>query len=393
MMNKTGNRDLIRAINRALILNKIKVKGQISRAEIARETGLSPATVTGISAELLAEGLIREESGESKGGRPPILLSLAPNGGYVVGAKIMENGIYFSLIDLEMNQVSAQLVEISDYSPGSILEAISNGVERLLEADQIPRGKLLGVGVGVAGVLEFEAGILHHSPILGWKEVPFKEMLIERMNLPVYIDNDVNTLVVAERVFGVGERSRNFIVVTIGRGLGLGMVLNGEIYRGVMGAGEFGHITVDPQGQICSCGKRGCLETIVSYPGMIDAYNQSAKDDEQITSAAELITLIGEEKEIALAVIRQAGQKLGQHLANLVTILAPELIIISGEGILLGDAFFEAMQSSYDANTMPNMNYLPQLLFEDWGDEKWALGAASLVLNELFKTPNVEAAG
>jgi len=392
-MNKTGNRDLIRAINRALILNKIKTKGQISRAEIARETGLSPATVTSISTKLLTEGLIREESGESKGGRPPILLSLAPDGGYVIGAKIMENAIYFSLIDLEMNQISAQLVEISDYSPGSILEAISKNVERLLNAKQIPRTKLLGVGVGVAGVLEFEAGILHHSPILGWKEVPFKQMLIDRMHLPVYIDNDVNTLVVAERVFGAGEHTRNFIVVTIGRGLGLGMVLNGEIYRGVMGAGEFGHITVDPKGQLCSCGKRGCLETIVSYPGMITAFNNNVEKERQITSPHELISLIHEEDKIALGVIRHAGEKLGQHLANLVTVLAPELIILSGEGILLGNAFFEAMKSSYDTNVMPNMSYLPQLMFEDWGDEKWALGAASLVLNELFKTPNVEANG
>jgi predicted NBD/HSP70 family sugar kinase len=392
-MNKTGNRDLIRAINRALILNKIKTKGQISRAEIARETGLSPATVTSISTKLLTQGLIREKSGESKGGRPPILLSLAPNGGYVIGAKIMENAIYFSLIDLEMNQISAQLVEISDYSPGSILEAISNGVERLLKAKQIPRKKLLGVGIGVAGVLEFEAGILHHSPILGWKEVPFKQMLIDRMHLPVYIDNDVNTLVVAERVFGAGEHTRNFIVVTIGRGLGLGMVLNGEIYRGVMGAGEFGHITVDPNGQICSCGKRGCLETIVSYPGMIAAFNQHPDNKEQITTPDELISQIHDEDKIALEVIRHAGKKLGQHLANLVTVLAPELIIISGEGILLGDVFFEAMKSSYDTNVMPNMSFLPQLMLEDWGDEKWALGAASLVLNELFKTPNVEING
>lgn len=392
-MSKTGNRDLIRAINRALILNKIKTKGLISRAEIARETGLSPATVTGISAELLVEGLIREKDGESKGGRPPILLSLAPNGGYVVGAKIMESGIHFSLIDLEMNQIAAQLVEISEYSPEAILEAIANGVERLLKANQIPRAKLLGVGVGVAGVLEFEAGILHHSPILGWKEVPLKEMLIERMHLPVYIDNDVNTLVVAERVFGVGERTRNFIVVTIGRGLGLGMVLNGEIYRGVMGAGEFGHITVDAEGALCSCGKRGCLETVVSYPGMIAAINENVETGKQISSPAELIALIQQKDALVLGVVRRAGKKLGQHLANLVTVLAPELIIISGEGILLGDAFFDAMQSAYDANVMPNMSYKPQLMFEDWGDEKWALGAASLVLNELFKTPNVEAAG
>lgn len=392
-MNKTGNKELIRAINRALILNKIKTKGQISRAEIARETGLSPATVTGISAELLVEGFIREKTGESKGGRPPILLSLAANGGYVIGAKIMESGIYFSFIDLEMNQISSKLVEIDDYSPGSILEAISKSVERLLKENQISRKKLLGVGVGVAGVLEYEAGILHHSPILGWKEVPFKEMLVDRMHLPIYIDNDVNTLVVAERVFGVGERTRNFIVITIGRGLGLGMVLNGEIYRGVMGAGEFGHITVDSQGALCSCGKRGCLETIVSYPGMIGAINETTVNGKMITTPAELIALIQQGDAVVLNVVRNAGEKLGQHLANLVTILAPEKIIISGEGILLGDAFFEAMQSAYDANVMPNMSYSPQLIFEDWGDEKWALGAASLVLNELFKTPNVEAAG
>ena len=391
-MNKTGNRELIRGINRALILNKIKIKGHISRAEIARETGLSPATVTGISAELLAEGLIREKSGESKGGRPPILLSLEPNGGYVIGAKIMENSIYFSLIDLEMNPVSSQSVELNDYSPSHILSAIAKGSENLLKANRISKAKLLGVGVGVAGVIEFETGVLHHSPILGWKEIPFKDMLAERMHLPVYIDNDVNTLIVAERVFGVGNHAQNFIVVTIGRGLGLGMVLNGEIYRGVMGAGEFGHITVDPQGAVCSCGKRGCLETIVSYPGMIAAYNQSTNEKNHISLPSELINLLKDGDESALAVVHHAADELGQHLANLVTILAPELIIVSGEGILLGDPFFKPMQDAYGVNLMPNMSNIPEIIYEDWGDEKWALGAASLVLNELFKTPNVKAA-
>jgi predicted NBD/HSP70 family sugar kinase len=389
-MSKTGNRELIRAINRALILNKIKVEGHISRADIARATGLSPATVTGISAELLAQGLIREQSGESKGGRPPILLSLEPDGGYVIGVKIMENAIHFSLINLEMNLISSRLVEITEYSPPSIISAIASGTQKLLQDNQISKTKLLGVGVGVAGVIEFSAGILHHSPILGWNEVPFKEMLMDRMQLPVYIDNDVNTLVVAERVFGAGEHTRNFIVATIGRGLGLGMVLNGEIYRGVMGAGEFGHITEDPQGALCSCGKRGCLETIVSYPGMIRVYNDQTADDERISSPEELIDLIQAGNELALEVTRYAGEKLGQHLANLVTILAPELIILSGEGIQLGDAFFAPMQSAYEANLMPNMSYVPKFMFEDWGDEKWALGAASLVLNELYKTPNVK---
>ncbi|MDY6873282.1 MAG: ROK family transcriptional regulator [Chloroflexota bacterium] len=391
-MSKTGNRELIRAINRALILNKIKVEGPISRADIARETGLSPATATGISAELLDQGLIREQSGESKGGRPPILLSLEPDGGYVIGVKIMENAIYFSLIDLEMNLISSRLVEITEYSPPSILSAIANGTQRLLQDNQISKNKLLGVGVGVAGVIEFSAGILHHSPILGWNEVPFKEMLMNRMKLPVYIDNDVNTLVVAEQVFGAGEHTRNFVVATIGRGLGLGMVLNGEIYRGVMGAGEFGHITEDSQGALCSCGKRGCLETIVSYPGMIRAYNEQVGADAQISTPEGLISLIRAGDAVALEVTRHAGEKLGQHLANLVTILAPELIILSGEGVQLGDAFFEPMQSAYEANLMPNMSYVPQFMLEDWGDEKWALGAASLVLNELYKTPNVKAA-
>jgi predicted NBD/HSP70 family sugar kinase len=126
---------------------------------------------------------------------------------------------------------------------------------------------------------------------------------------------------------------------------------------------------------------------------MIAAFNQHPDNKEQITTPDELISQIHDEDKIALEVIRHAGKKLGQHLANLVTVLAPELIIISGEGILLGDVFFEAMKSSYDTNVMPNMSFLPQLMLEDWGDEKWALGAASLVLNELFKTPNVEING
>jgi hypothetical protein len=265
-----GNRDLIRAINRSVILNAIKAHGPIGRADISRLSGLSPATVTGITGDLIAEDLVFEKQpGDSSGGRPPILLALNPRGGYVAGIKLMEDHITGALTDLEATVLAKQSRSLPLRTPECAVETMAALVDDLLHETGLSHSKLLGVGLGLAGIVDSENGLLRESPFFRWRDLPIRDLLQQQIQAPVSIDNDVNTLTLAERWFGSGQGLRNFLSLTVGRGVGLGIVVNGQLYRGAGGAGELGHTVIDPQGPLCDCGKHGCLETYVGDPGLL----------------------------------------------------------------------------------------------------------------------------
>src|SRR5688572_956516 len=210
-----GNRDLIRAINRSTILNFIKMHGAIPRAEIARLTGLSPATVSGISAELIEENLVFEkETGDSSGGRRPIMLAINPHGGCVVGIKLMEDHALGALTDLEATLLGKLSYPLTDTSPPAVARALSELVSELLSNSENPTTNLMGVGVGLAGIVDSAQGLVRQSPFFGWTDVPLRELIQDRLNVPVYLDNDVNTLAFAEKWFGAGRGIDNFLVVT-----------------------------------------------------------------------------------------------------------------------------------------------------------------------------------
>ena len=387
-----GNRELIRAINRSTILNSIKTHGAIPRAEIARLTGLSPATVTGITAELIQDNLVFEkESGDSSGGRPPIMLAINPNGGCVVGIKVMEDHALGALTDLEASLLGKQSYPLTDTSPEGISRSLSELVAELLKMSENPVPNLMGVGVGLAGIVEAGQGLVRQSPFFGWNDVPLREMIQSRVNVPVYVDNDVNTLAFAEKWFGAGRGVDNFLVVTVGRGIGLGIVSNGQFNHGARGgAGEIGHTVIQPGGELCACGKRGCLEMYASEPALL---RQAAKAFEQgqlsslPNTPEELIALAASGEKAAQEIFARAGVLLGQSIANLVNIFNPQRVLINGEGVRAGNWLFDPMRSAIDEHTMPGLRQDVSILVEPLGEDAWARGAASLVLHELFESP------
>ncbi len=387
-----GNRELIRAINRSTILNSIKTYGAIPRAEIARLTGLSPATVTGITAELIQDNLVFEkESGDSSGGRRPIMLAINPNGGCVVGIKVMEDHALGALTDLEASLLGKQSYPLADTSPEGISRSLSELVAELLKMSENPAPNLMGVGVGLAGIVEAGQGLVRQSPFFGWNDVPLREMIQSRVNVPVYVDNDVNTLAFAEKWFGAGRGIDNFLVVTVGRGIGLGIVSNGQFNHGARGgAGEIGHTVIQPGGELCACGKRGCLEMYASEPALL---RQAAKAFEQGQLSSlpktpeELIALAASGEKAAQEIFARAGELLGQSIANLVNIFNPQRVLINGEGVRAGNWLFDPMRAAIDEHTMPGLRQDVSILVEPLGDDAWARGAASLVLHELFESP------
>jgi len=383
----SADRNFIRAINRSIVLNAIKNQGAISRTDLAQLTGLSPASISNISADLIQNGLIFEkESGDSSGGRKPVLLALNPHGGYVIGIKLSEQHISATLTDLEATVILNHSLEINNKDPQVILQSICDVVHTLTDSKKIPGGKLLGVGLGLAGIINTKEGVLRYSPVFGWRNLPIARLLEEKIKASVYIDNDVKTLTITEQLYGAGRGMDNFLVITVGRGVGLGIVVNGQIYHGYQGgAGEFGHTVCDDQGMLCDCGKKGCLETYVADPAILRMANQLLPHP--ASSIEEVISVANEGKDEIKDLFTNAGRKLGQGIANLVNIFNPQLIILSGEGVRAGDLLFNPMRTAIRTHAFDGMGEDTKILIDTWEDYAWARGAASLVLQELFKSP------
>ena len=388
-MNKhfNANRALIRSINRTLVLNAIKNHGPISRTEIVKLTGLSPASLSNISAELIESGLVFEkESGESSGGRKPVYLALNPHGGFVIGIKLAEKQISATLTDLEATVICNKSREIHSKDSQKVLDDIAEVVQAIIDEQNVESDKLLGIGLGLAGIINNHEGTLLYSPFFGWHDLPIGEILESKLGVPVYLDNDVNTLTITESLFGAGKGIENFLVVTVGRGIGLGIVIGGRIYHGYQGgAGEFGHTVCDENGPLCDCGKHGCLETFVADPALINAANAVLQDP--VSNVDEMIGLAEQGHKEIEAIFVNAGKKLGQGIANLINLFNPKLIIVSGEGVRSGDLLFKPMKETIDKYSIQCLGKGTEILIDKWEDFAWARGAASLVLQELFKLP------
>lgn len=379
---RAGSKQLIREINQAIVLNAIRTHGAISRTDIAAISKLSLPTISGITAALLDSGLIYErESGVSTGGRRPVLLALNNQAGYVVGVKVTEDTVTGAITDLDASVVARHSMPLAGRTPGDAVATIAAVVQELCAATG---GKtLLGVGVGIAGVIDRQRALVHYATYFGWRNEPIAHLLEQRLHVPVVIDNDVNALTAAEQWFGAGRGVKDFLVISIGRGVGLGMVLEGRLYRGTTGgAGEFGHITVVPDGPQCACGKRGCLEALISDPAVTQRV--SAVLGRQVT-ISDAVAIAHHGDATAQAIFAAAGRTLGMAVANLVNIFNPALLIIGGEGTRAGSLIIEPFQAALREYCFNGLYTDLQVVIEPWGDEAWARGAASLVLSELFQ--------
>jgi predicted NBD/HSP70 family sugar kinase len=373
-----------------LLIELVRRAGAISRAELARQSRLSAPTVSAIVDRLLKRGIVIETTtAPSSGGRPPVLLSVDPKAGYVVGIKLRGDGLTTVVCDLD-----AQIVASEEYyvplvgDPVAAIEAIERATRRALRDAAVPSSKVLGVGVGLSGIIETSKGVCRFSHLLQWHDVELAEPLRRRLALPVWVENDVNTLAVAEKWAGDAHTARDFVTLSVGRGIGLGIVVDRSLYRGAHGAsGEFGHMIVEPGGPRCECGRFGCLEALVGEGALRRRVGERKGHD---ISRDELLTLVDMGDSAALEVIDSAGRKLGLAVANVVTLLNPELLIICGEGTALGPTFLDPIVNAVHDQTFADLGREVEIKVQTWGDEAWAVGAATLVLRESFNLPGAD---
>ncbi len=399
------SRELGKQINTKLILNLIKA-GPTSRAEIAIESGLSAATVSNLTSELMDQGLIRESGvGEASRGRPPVLLSLNSDARFVVGVKVMPGNLVAGVADRDAEAIAHRAlgdlgVPVGptgslDTTPAQVVEKVALLVDDVITDAGIERSDILGVGLGLAGFIDSNAGVCRYSPFFGWSDVNLASPLTLALGLDVYLENDVNSLTIAEQWFGHGRGYEHFVVVTVGRGIGVGFVLNGRFYAGHEGGvGELGHVTVVPDGPTCSCGRSGCLEMMASDQALIQAARDSVADgsltvlsDADDITVAALVAAADGGDDTARSLIADSGRWLGIGLATIVNLLNPELIIVAGEGVEAGHLRLDPMREALRKGRFDSLGADTKLVVESSGDVTWARGAACVVLSEFFRSP------
>jgi predicted NBD/HSP70 family sugar kinase len=401
-------------INRNLVVNVLRTCPVMSRADLSRATGLSGPTVSSIVADLTSRGLVEDlGQGVSSGGRPPFLVRLNDKANYVIGLKLMGHAISLVITDLSATVTYAQVTELvgpaaADPDQGTrpsphrepefIVDAICAAVETALSSSGVDVSRIIGVGIGINGPVDATDGVCRSSPTFNWKNVPLARPISKRLGYPVVLENDANTLAAAEQWFGRGAGIDTFIAVAVGAGIGSGVVLNGQLYRGADGAaGEFGHVQLSDKGPLCSCGKTGCVEAWASDRAILRDIHAAVEEGAQTSlglaghlselTIAEVAAAAEHGDELSRQVLSRAGHYLGRGLAMLMTVINPRLVIISGEGVQAGHWRFDPMKEAIESTVFPELN--AEIIFapEPLDDARWARGAACVVLGEIFNTP------
>ena len=389
--------DPVRAHSRKQVMTALRRVGAAARIELAEQAGLSPATMTVVTGELLSEGLIREVAdagapAEGKRGRPRTLLEINPDAGYAVGIKVSMHQASVSLTNMVGDVLGSEIVPViaNREDPETIAEICHARASDIIKNAAIDPDLVLGVGVGVPGFVGYPSGVVRWGPIFQNRDVPLRDIVEQRTGLRTFVDNDANMAALAEKWFGVGQRHQTFVIVSVEHGVGMGLVIEGKLYRGARGFGaEFGHTTVVVGGALCRCGQRGCVEAYVSDYAIIREASvfhkpPDVEDPQAVHRAIEELIKAADSGDDHLAMVfRRAGAMLGTGISNLYSILDPSVVVLTGERTRSARVFFDAMKDSLSGNPLLGDASGIDVHINPWGDDLWARGAAALVLEEV----------
>lgn len=386
-----------------ILLNHIRDSGAISKFELVDRTGFSRSKINLRIESLVKKEFIKEVgAGDYTGGRRSVQFSLNGSMGLILGADIGATSIDLLISNLS-GEALARYSEpaLVSKGPNVILDRVCDLFEQMIEKDGLGSHKVLGIGIGVPGPVNFRLGILVSPPIMpGWDEFPIIPYIRNRFpDTIVVVDNDVNIMALGEHVKGVGVGVDNLIFVKIGTGIGAGIICDGKIFRGTDGcAGDIGHICVDQNGPICTCGNRGCLESLAGGRAIALRATQAVKNGEATilkkylenrTSSLTCEDVGNAAKEgdtYAIELIRDSGQFIGEVLAGLVNFSNPEMIVIGGGGSKLGNVLLTSIRRMVLKRSLPlatrNLNIMLSAISDDVG--VW--GAVNLALNLILSS-------
>lgn len=377
--------------NTKLVLKVIYDHDTISRAEVARITKLTRTTVSSVVDELLAQGLITEVGlGRSRGGKPPTLLAIRKDSRHIIGIDLSNEEITGSLINLRGEILHTEIIMADDAEGQEFVELIYRLIDRLMAKTNQP---LLGIGIGCPGIVNPNDGMLRWSVNLKLVELPLEQLLEEHYHLPVYVVNDSQATALAQYLFGDKNQTSNLIVIRLSKGLGAGIVINGELFQGDMfGAGEIGHVTVAENGRPCRCGNKGCLETVATERALIAEAREHLPDHpesllNQICPNPELLSLehviqaVESGDEFALGLATRSGQYLGRAIAFLVGTINPKRIYLVGHLTRLGKPWIDAIECEMRANSLGVLSKNTEVHISSLEKDAVILGTTALLLS------------
>ena len=359
-LQKPGNLKIVdindvRNINQTVLLHLIRERQPISRVDIARVTGLRPGTISSIVNRLIRKGVIFEgAAGPSSGGRKPTYLNINAENAYVLAVDIGVRDTVFAVSDFN-GRILKQKSLITDGDPRAFLAKLAGQITSLIRG-HYPNAKFAGVGVSVPGLIRRETGEVAVSPNLGWTNLPIKELLEKELHLPVYVENDANAAAFSELWYGPLEeiKVKTLLYILVVDGLGCGLIINGELHVGSkVGMGGFGHMCIEPNGELCSCGRKGCWETLASESATIARYHRlmSNKNGSITTSITDIVAQANRGEPKALAALNATAEYLGEGIASLAHGLSPETVVVGGEIAsawnILGPVINERVKSQY----------------------------------------------
>jgi glucokinase-like ROK family protein len=398
----TADQAWVRKMNRSIILAVFRTQKTLSRAQLAVQTGLNPSTVSKIIHELIQENLIHETVLSQSGtGRPGLMLELNPKGGCALGIEINVDYIELLITDFSANSLwRKNQATKPEAAQDGIMKQVIKLVKEASKFIQAHNCHLLGVGVGVPGLVDVASGLLRVAPNLNWVDIPIRDVLANYFNCPIYVENEANAAALGEYYFGAVRNVKDFIYLSAGIGLGSGIVMGGQLFRGMFGfAGEAGHMTMDINGELCGCGRRGCWETFVGPRAVLQRVRRSlalgeksilhemAKGDLQNITFDDVVQAAQEGDKTAKYALDEVAFYLGIGIANLVNLFNVEVIVLGGALNKASPVFLKDVERVVYENTLIPVREHLRIIPSAHGSDACIMGTITLVLDDILREP------
>ena len=393
-IGKTGNNKFLKELNETHLLELIRTNKQISKADLAQLTGLSPTACGIIVTNLLEKGYISEAGvGVSTGGRRPILYELIPKSYFSIGVDIDVDFIRFVLIDITGQiEYRDKIPSKSNYSVLKSIEIIEEKIHQIIKQFDIKEDRLLGIGVSVPGMVDNITHEIVFAPNLEWESVDLQSMMTDIGNFPIYVDNEAICSAICENWIGCCMNQKDFVCINMKSGIGSSIFAGGNLYRGCCGsAGEIGHIMVDASGPKCGCGNYGCLETLASSRAMVEKAQRQIKQgliadiaDVDSITFDDIISLTKTGNEATRAILVEASGYLGLSVANLINTINPSKIVLGKELDNFPEDILEHLKNIALAKALKYPASSAEIVTSKLGNDTSALGAAIIPLKKLF---------
>lgn len=374
---QTGDQNLVKQINKSIVFTYIGNNGPVSRAQISKDTGLNKATVSTMVSELITDSFVYEiGAGQSSGGRKPVLLYFNNLAGYSIGIDLGVNYLLGVLTDLSGNIIEEMNIPLKETDVEYVMKEICSIIEALIKSvPESPYG-IVGIGIGVPGMIDRDENILF-APNLKWRQIDLKQIIENKFNIPTKVENEANAGCYGEQLYGAGKNIANLIYLSIGIGIGGGIIINNTLYTGTSGiSGEMGHLTIESNGKKCPCGNSGCWELYASESALLEESKLAGSIDGDIS----IDTILNEARKgnrKVLQLLNNIGEHIGIGLTNIINTFNPEMIIIGNRMALLENwitnpinrILTERLSTYHRSNT--------NIRFSSLGTYSSALGASS----------------